>query len=113
MATQAEIDAAAERLRVTRNIPGNPWAHHVYTSFNPNAPALQYSSDLITVADAYVSYPPPADHLTVFEFSRLEEWFSDTNRKPAALSFTAGACRDAATAFEQAQRFSQFRVPPQ
>ena len=46
------------------------------------------------------SSSPCSDSLTASEWLRLSAWFADPDRKPAITSFTAGACRDAATAFE-------------
>ena len=48
-----------------------------------------------------------SDSLTASEWMRLKAWFMDylccdVEQKPANLSFTAGAARDAATAFESA-----------
>lgn len=45
--------------------------------------------------------------MTAFEFRRLVDWMKDPKRKPANLAFTAGACRDAARAFEQAEEEKQ------
>ena len=48
------------------------------------------------------------DSLTASEWLRLSAWFyakmEGQQVKPAIMEFTAGACRDAATAFEQALR---------
>lgn len=43
------------------------------------------------------------DGIPAGEWLRLVEWFADSRRKPADTAFTAGACRDAARAFEEAQ----------
>lgn len=43
------------------------------------------------------------DAITAFEYQRLRDWFSDPKRKPSHLAFTAGAARDAASAFEMSQ----------
>ena len=40
------------------------------------------------------------DKLSLPDWMRLRDWFADPNRKPANIAFTAGAARDAATAFE-------------
>ena len=48
------------------------------------------------------------DSLTESEWTRLRDWFIaqmiSSPSKPAMFSFTAGAARDAATAFESAQK---------
>lgn len=60
----------------------------------------EYETSLATV--------PPQDCLTVTEWLKLKDWFTlnliGESPKSAALSFTAGAARDAATAFESARR---------
>lgn len=43
-----------------------------------------------------------SDNLSAYDFDRLVSWFRDPHRQPAHLAFTAGAARDAATAFETA-----------
>jgi hypothetical protein len=43
------------------------------------------------------------DNITASEWKRLRDWFADPQRKPANTAFTAGAARDAATAFESAR----------
>lgn len=40
------------------------------------------------------------DKLSISEYKRLVEWMKNSVRKPAINAFTAGACRDAARAFE-------------
>lgn len=49
-----------------------------------------------------VSSPAACTGLSADEWLRLVAWMRDANRRPAAVSFTAGHLRDAATAFEQA-----------
>ena len=41
------------------------------------------------------------DHLTSSEYRRLIAWMQNQQRQPAIIAFTAGACRDAARAFEE------------
>lgn len=38
------------------------------------------------------------------DYRKLAAWFADPKRKPALTAFTAGAARDAASAFEAANR---------
>jgi hypothetical protein len=61
-------------------------------------------SDAIT--DAEISALPAnyefPDALSGNEWLKLRDWFADPARKRATSAFTAGAARDAATAFEAA-----------
>ena len=40
--------------------------------------------------------------LSPLDYKRLVKWMKESKRKPAIIAFTAGACRDAARAFEEA-----------
>lgn len=59
-----------------------------------------------TDIDAKVSERPAnydfPDALSGNEWLKLRDWFANPDRKRANLAFTAGAARDAATAFESA-----------
>lgn len=44
---------------------------------------------------------PKKDGLSAYDYRKLVEWFIDDNRNPATTAFTAGAAKDAATAYEQ------------
>lgn len=52
------------------------------------------------------------DKLSYHDWVRLKDWFASNPRKHATLAFTAGAARDAATAFEAANYQPPYAPPP-
>lgn len=70
---------------------------------------LVHSNSLTGIVDAGIAVLEEAaatsvsDALSAEDWIRLRDWMADPKRGPAATQFTAGAMRDAATAFESAE----------